>query len=60
MRVDIQMMMDEFMALIRQNGVAPVIEEISRVVGSGPAYLSFDIDALDPSTAPGTGTPEVS
>jgi agmatinase len=28
-------------------------------VGSGPAFLSFDIDALDPAYAPGTGTPEV-
>jgi agmatinase len=28
-------------------------------VGEGPAYLSFDIDALDPAFAPGTGTPEV-
>lgn len=27
-------------------------------VGDGPVYLSFDIDALDPSIAPGTGTPE--
>ena len=23
-----------------------------------PVYLSFDIDGLDPSVAPGTGTPE--
>jgi len=29
-----------------------------RVVGAGPVYLSFDIDALDPAFAPGTGTPE--
>lgn len=36
-----------------------VAEIIRRVVGSGPVYLSFDIDALDPSQAPGTGTPEV-
>ena len=28
-------------------------------IGDGPAYLSFDIDALDPAFAPGTGTPEV-
>jgi agmatinase len=28
-------------------------------IGSGPAYLSFDIDVLDPAFAPGTGTPEV-
>ena len=27
-------------------------------LGNGPAYLSFDIDALDPAFAPGTGTPE--
>ena len=26
---------------------------------AGPAYLSFDVDALDPAFAPGTGTPEV-
>ena len=28
-------------------------------MGDGPVYLSFDIDALDPSFAPGTGTPEI-
>jgi len=28
-------------------------------IKDGPAYLSFDIDALDPAFAPGTGTPEV-
>ncbi len=33
-------------------------EEARRVIGGGPAYLSFDIDSLDPSQAPGTGTPE--
>jgi len=29
------------------------------VLGESPSYLSFDIDALDPAFAPGTGTPEV-
>jgi agmatinase len=29
------------------------------VVGDAPVYLSFDIDALDPAFAPGTGTPEI-
>ena len=29
------------------------------VVGGGPTYFSFDIDALDPAFAPGTGTPEI-
>jgi agmatinase len=28
-------------------------------VGSGPAFLSFDIDVIDPAFAPATGTPEV-
>ncbi len=30
-----------------------------RRVGDAPAYMSFDIDVLDPASAPGTGTPEV-
>ena len=33
-------------------------EEARRVAGAGPTYLTFDIDSLDPSQAPGTGTPE--
>jgi guanidinopropionase len=33
-------------------------EEARRVAGDGPTYLTFDIDSLDPSQAPGTGTPE--
>jgi agmatinase len=33
--------------------------EIRTVLGLAPAYLSFDIDVLDPAFAPGTGTPEV-
>ena len=32
---------------------------MAAVVGNAPAYLSFDIDALDPAFAPGTGTPEI-
>lgn len=36
-----------------------VAAEIRRVVGDRPVYLTFDIDALDPSAAPGTGTPVV-
>lgn len=34
------------------------VEEALRVAGSGPTYLSFDVDSLDPIYAPGTGTPE--
>jgi agmatinase len=40
-------------------GVGPVTERIRAVVGDAAAYLSFDIDALDPAFAPGTGTPEI-
>ena len=40
-------------------GVDGVIAEALRVVGSGPTYISFDIDSLDPAYAPGTGTPEI-
>jgi len=32
---------------------------IRATIGDAPAYLSFDIDALDPAFAPGTGTPEI-
>ena len=39
--------------------LAPLMEEVRARTGeSAPAYLSFDIDGLDPSVAPGTGTPE--
>ncbi len=40
-------------------GVEGVIAEARRVIGAGPAYVSFDVDGLDPVYAPGTGTPEV-
>jgi len=33
-------------------------ERVRERLGEGPAFLSFDIDALDPAFAPGTGTPE--
>jgi agmatinase len=40
-------------------GAQAVADRIASVVGSAKTYLSFDIDALDPAFAPGTGTPEV-
>jgi agmatinase len=40
-------------------GMEAVIAKARAVVGDGPAYVSFDIDSLDPAFAPGTGTPEV-
>jgi guanidinobutyrase len=38
--------------------LTPLMTEFRTLVGQGPVYLSFDIDGLDPSCAPGTGTPE--
>ncbi|BEV16262.1 agmatinase [Herbaspirillum sp. DW155] len=39
--------------------LTPLMEEVRAQMGSGPVYLSFDIDGIDPAWAPGTGTPEV-
>lgn len=46
-------------AWVHSHGVDAVIGETRRIVGDRPAYLTFDIDCLDPSFAPGTGTPVV-
>jgi arginase family enzyme len=35
-----------------------VIERACARVGSGPVFLTVDVDVLDPAFAPGTGTPE--
>ncbi len=40
-------------------GVDAVVAEARRIVGDGRTYVSFDVDALDPVYAPGTGTPEI-
>ena len=42
---------------VHKNGVQKVIDEVVSIVGDNPSYLTFDIDCLDPSFAPGTGTP---
>ena len=47
-----------FMHDIRDLGIREVVGRTCRVVGDGPAFLSVDIDVLDPAFAPGTGTPE--
>ncbi len=46
--------MEEF----HDQGWAHAVREARHVVGTGPVYLTYDIDSLDPSQAPGTGTPE--
>jgi len=40
-------------------GSEDVMAEARDIVGTAPAYVSYDIDFVDPSVAPGTGTPEV-
>ena len=47
--------MEEVMDL----GIDAAVVEARRVVGEGRTYLTYDIDSLDPTYAPGTGTPEV-
>jgi len=42
---------------VHELGAAGTAERIRERVGQGAAYLTFDIDALDPAAAPGTGTP---
>lgn len=42
---------------VHRHGIDWVVERILRRVGDAPAYLTFDIDCLDPAFAPGTGTP---
>ena len=47
--------MEEFV----RRGVEPVMNEAKTIVGDRPTFISFDIDCIDPSMAPGTGTPEI-
>jgi agmatinase len=42
---------------VHERGPQAAVEKIKAVLGDHPTYLTFDIDALDPSYAPGTGTP---
>jgi agmatinase len=43
---------------VKERGVGWTIDRIREIV-TGAAYTTFDIDAVDPAFAPGTGTPEV-
>lgn len=45
--------MDEVAA----HGVEWIAAEVRRAVGLRNVYLTFDVDAIDPAFAPGTGTP---
>jgi agmatinase len=47
-----------FMHDVRDLGIRDVVERTVARVGAGPVFLTVDVDVLDPSVAPGTGTPE--
>ena len=42
-----------------EQGPVAIAKEVHRVLGGKPAYLSFDVDGIDPTYTPGTGTPEI-
>jgi len=42
---------------VHERGVDAVVEAARKILGDRPVYVTFDIDCLDPSYAPGTGTP---
>jgi len=42
---------------VHDNGIEATIKQARKIVSDNPVYLTFDIDCLDPSYAPGTGTP---
>jgi agmatinase len=44
---------------VRKLGTEETIDRIRERVGGAKAYVSFDVDFVDPAFAPGTGTPEI-
>jgi agmatinase len=43
---------------VAERGVPEVVGQLKRRIGDMPVYVSIDVDVMDPSHAPGTGTPE--
>ncbi|MGI9286774.1 MAG: arginase family protein [Pseudomonadales bacterium] len=43
---------------VHSNGIAAVVEEMQRIIGDGPVYLSIDTDGIDCIHMPGTTLPE--
>lgn len=42
-----------------ERGIKDVMAEARQILGNQPAYCTYDIDFVDPTYAPGTGTPEI-
>ena len=45
--------------MVKRDGAAKTMARVREIVQGQPVYVTFDIDAVDPAFAPGTGTPEV-
>jgi arginase family enzyme len=45
--------------MVKRDGADATMERVREIVAGRPVYVTFDIDAVDPAFAPGTGTPEV-
>lgn len=61
---DIEWGLDQGIRIIRveelfDRGVKDVMQEVRDIVGRKPTYCTYDIDFVDPTYAPGTGTPEI-
>ena len=61
---DINWGIDQGVRIIRieelfERGIPHVMAEVREIVGSRSTYCTFDIDFIDPTYAPGTGTPEI-
>lgn len=61
---DIEWGIDQGVRIIRieelfERGIPDVMAEVRKIVGISPTYCTYDIDFIDPTFAPGTGTPEI-
>ena len=45
--------------MAKRDGMEKTMGRVREIVGNRAVYVTFDIDAVDPAFAPGTGTPEV-
>ncbi|MBC7196562.1 MAG: agmatinase [Deferribacterales bacterium] len=49
---------EEYQLIKKHNTLNRPIDDIKKIIGNAPVYLTVDLDVLDPSIFPGTGTPE--
>ncbi|UOD34254.1 agmatinase [Deferribacteraceae bacterium V6Fe1] len=49
---------EEYQLIKKHNILNRPIDEVKKIIGNSPVYLTVDLDVLDPSIFPGTGTPE--